>query len=67
MKYEKDYVKIVDKSIAYYIFREHVSNIKWEYQNQILALAQFAVNIKTNEVVKCRLSMETLIDVFTEV
>ena len=54
-------VKIVKDGVAYYIFESHVKNICFGRDN-LLALAQITVNIKTNEFIKMRWSAEMMAD-----
>ena len=64
-----DYRKIVDaKNIVYYVRNEVVevfdgNPFKTDYK--LLRYADFAINRNTNELIKCRLSIEELIDIYT--
>lgn len=64
-----DYRKIVDsKNIVYYIKKEIIETLNGNFfqtDYKLLLHSDFAINRNTNELIKCRLSIEELIDIYT--
>ena len=63
------YVKIIDDKIVYYIRRDCFESNQFMPVNnqQLMLMSSFAVDIRTNSVLKCRESIETVFDRMAEI
>lgn len=63
------YVKLVKDGVAYYFLDQHYDLMcKNPYQHSqwwLMQFAMFAVDLRNNTILKCRNSIEDIIDVFT--
>ena len=60
--FDLDLVKVVDGDMTYYIQRRLLEDSRSGSKLQLMMLSQYAVNTLTNKLVKCRNSVEDLID-----
>ena len=55
------YIKIIDNDLVYYIANNIVIDISYG-RTQIMSHADFIINKKTNEIIKCRYPLEMIFD-----
>jgi hypothetical protein len=60
--FDLDLVKVVDGDMTYYIQRRLLQDSRSGSKLQLMMLSQYAVNTLTNQLIKCRNSVEDLID-----
>lgn len=56
--------KVIIGELTYYILDSHMNAVDWDSPHNIMLYSQFVVNRVTNEVIKCRASMQDLVDAF---
>lgn len=65
-KSNKTPIKIEHDGIVYYTYLEWIVMLSYPSPLELMQLSSFAVNIKTNEVVKCPTLIEDTIDLMWE-
>jgi len=58
------YIKIRHENLAYYINIEHKKSLdlNFSFNAKLMQLAEIVININTNKVLKCRYSLQDLLD-----
>ena len=68
MQYLKTHSKIIKGDIAYYVHNDIFENPRFHFMDEnsgtlkLMQMAEVAINLRTNVMIKCRFTLEDLLD-----